>query len=577
MSNSSPYSETERLELAKLLFPDWQELPGIEQLESRYPERALPSGAFVTRVAPSPTGFAHIGMAYISLVNWKLAKQTGGVFILRIEDTDEKREVVGALETIVNALDGLDLTREEGFLRTPEGKIVQIGEYGPYLQSHRKGIYRGIVFEMVKRGKAYPCFCDEGEIKAIVDEQALRKLRPGYYGPFAKWRDAPLEKIKGALEEGKSFVVRIRSFGDPHQRVSWNDGVKGTVSMPENDLDMVILKSDGQSLYHLAHAVDDHFMKVTHVLRGDEWLSSVPLHIQIFQSLDWQHPHYSHLPTIQKLEMVSEEDPETGKMVERQARRKLSKRKDPEANFDFYWEQGFPADAISEYLLNILNSDFEDWRRDNPTTHHKDFPIKFEKLPVSGALADLVKLTSISKDVIGRMNIEELYGHALRWAERFDPPLAKLMTRDEAYTKRCLNIEREGAKPSKRISTWRDVRPQTEWLFDEIFEGLTQFDFPEHISEPDRKDILEGFLKTLNMADSRDEWFARCKVVAGELGFAPEMKLFKKEPSKYKGHVGDVTMVIRVALCASRQSPDLHEVIQVLGEPRVRARINRFC
>lgn len=577
MSNSSPYSDSERLELAKLLFPDWQELPGIEELESRYQDRDLPAGAFVTRVAPSPTGFAHLGLAYTSLANWKLAKQTQGVFILRVEDTDEKREIKGAFETIIRALDGLNLSRDEGFFLSPNGEITEIGEYGPYLQSRRKGIYRGIVFEMVKSGKAYPCFCNEEELRAIADEQALRKLRPGYYGPFAKWRDAPLDKIKESLSEGKKFVMRIRSFGDPLQRVSWNDGVKGTVSMPENDLDMVILKSDGQSLYHLAHAVDDHFMKITHVMRGDEWLSSVPLHMQIFQSLNWEHPHYSHLPTIQKLDTATEEDPETGNMTEKQVRRKLSKRKDPEANIDYYWQEGFPSDAITEYLLNILNSDFEDWRRDNPTTSHTEFSLKFEKLPVSGALADLVKLTSISKDVIGRMAIEELYQQALRWAERFDADLATLMKKDEEYTRRCLNIEREGAKPSKRISTWKDVRPQTEWLFDEIFENLSHFDFPEHVSEGDRKEILKEFNETLNMGDSRDEWFARCKEIAAKLGFAPEMKLFKKEPTKFKGHIGDVTMVIRVALCASRQSPDLHEVIQVLGESRVKARTSRFC
>lgn len=575
METTSPLSTAERTELAALLFPDGEKLPTVAALEARYPARSLPAGAMVTRVAPSPTGFAHIGFVYMSLINRRFAHQTGGRFLLRIEDTDTKREVTGAFETIINTLAFFGLDPDEGFVRGRTAQFEEIGDYGPYLQSTRRDIYRAMTYHLVKTGFAYPCFCTEEELTRAGELQTLQKVRPGYYGKWAVWRDAPLEKIKGALGEKKPFVIRLRTFGDPTKRTTWDDGVKGDMSMPESDLDIVILKSDGQSLYHLAHAIDDHFMRITHVVRGDEWVSSVPTHIQIFQAFGWQHPHYSHLSTIQKLEMVTETDPDTGATVERQSKRKLSKRKDPEANAGFYYELGFPPGAVTEYLLNIANSDFEDWRRANPDTPESAFTVKIAKLSPAGALADTVKLASISKEVIGRMTIDQLHAEALGWAKRYDEPLAALMERDPEYTRRCLNIERGGKKPSKRITTWRDLRPQIGWLFDAVFHEIQNLDFPENVSPADRAAIVAEFLKTYEPTDNRDVWFDKCKAVARALGFAGEMKEYKANPTAFKGNVGDVTMVLRVAAAGSRQSPDLHEVMQILGRSRLEARLKR--
>ncbi len=573
MKTTSPLSEAERAELADLLFPDAGQLPTLESLEARYPSRQLPSEAMVTRVAPSPTGFAHIGFVYMSLINRRFAHQTGGKFLLRIEDTDSKREVTGAFETIINSLASFGLDPDEGFVRGRTSQFEEIGSYGPYLQSNRKDVYRAMTHHLIKTGFAYPCFATEAELTQANELQTLQKVRPGYYGKWAVWRDAPLEKIKTALAESKPFVVRLRTFGDPMKRTSWDDGVKGDISMPESDLDIVILKSDGQSLYHLAHAIDDHFMRITHVIRGDEWVSSVPTHIQIFQAFGWQHPHYSHLSTIQKLEMVKELDEETGKEVERQSKRKLSKRKDPEANAAYYAEMGFPPGAVIEYLLNIANSDFEDWRRAHPEVAEAEFKIKLEKLSPAGALADTVKLTSISKEVIGRMAIDQLHTEALGWAKRYDESLATLMERDPEYTRRCLNIERGGKKPSKRIATWRDLRPQIAWLYDEVFAEVKNFEFPENISPADRKAIVAEFLKTYDPSDTREVWFDKCKGVARVLGFAAEMKDFKANPQSFKGSIGDLTMVLRVAIAGSKQSPDLHETMQVLGLGRLQKRL----
>lgn len=573
MKTTSPLDDAERSELSDLLFPDAATLPSLQSLEKRYPLRELPAGAMVTRVAPSPTGFAHIGFVYMSLINRRFAHQTGGRFLLRIEDTDTKREVAGAFETIINTLSSFGLDPDEGFVRGKSSQFEEIGEYGPYLQSNRKDIYRAMTHHLVRSGFAYPCFATEAELAQANELQTLQKVRPGYYGKWAVWRDAPLAKIKAALSEGKPHVIRLRTFGDPTQRIGWNDGVKGDISMPESDLDIVVLKSDGQSLYHLAHAIDDHFMRITHVIRGDEWVSSVPTHIQIFQAFGWEHPHYSHLSTIQKLELVKELDEETGQEVERQSKRKLSKRKDPEANAAFYAEMGFPPGAVIEYLLNIANSDFEDWRRANPEAPETDFAVKLQKLSPAGALADTVKLTSISKEVIGRMSLDQLHTSALGWAKQYDASLAALMEQDPDYTRRCLNIERGGKKPSKRIATWRDLRPQIAWLFDAVFAEMTSFDYPENVPASERKAIVGEFLKTYDPNDSRDVWFDKCKGVARTLGFAAEMKDFKANPQNYKGSIGDVTMVLRVAIAGSRQSPDLHETMQVLGIERLRQRL----
>ncbi len=569
----SNLSIEQRSELRKLLFPAWADLPSLSSLEALYPKRSLAPAAIISRVAPSPTGFAHIGLVFAALVNRRLAQQSGGAFILRVEDTDEKREIEGAFEAIVDALKKYHLTPDEGFIIPAPGQYSEIGEYGPYLQSKRKAIYRAHAMHLVEQGLAYPCFCTEQELQEIARTQTERKLRPGYFGRWAKWRDAPLENIKSELAAGKPFVIRLRAFGDYNTRISWNDGLKGAMSVPQNDLDVVILKSDGQSLYHLAHMVDDHYMRITHVIRGDEWLSSVPLHLQLYQAFAWEPPQFAHLSTIQKAEMVTETDEETGETVTRQSKRKLSKRKDPEANVTFYFEQGFPADAVLEYLLNLANSDFEDWRKAHPETPHSEFILKLGKLSSAGAIADVVKLASISKDLISRMETNNVYEQGLEWAKHFDPELATLMERDADYTKASLAIERGGKKPSKRIGTWQDLRPQIGWMYEELFSQIATFPFPENIPVADRRAIAEAFMASYGPADTKDDWFGKIKSVATKLGYAADMKDFKANPAAFKGNVSDVAMVLRVALSGSPMTPDLHEVMRIMGVERVKGRL----
>lgn len=577
MSNHiSLLSAEDRQVLAARLFPDAASLSTPEDLEKKYPERQLSAEAKVTRVAPSPTGFAHIGMVFVSLVNRRLAKQTGGVFILRIEDTDAKREVAGATDTIIATLSHFGLPPDEGFVNGSDSKTQELGEYGPYLQSSRRDIYRGLARWLIEQGKAYPCFISEDELAKIYNQQTGQKLRPGIYGRWATWRDRSLKDIMTELDKGSQFVIRLRAWGEPAKRLVWNDGIKGKISMPENDLDVVILKSDGQSLYHFAHIVDDHFMRITDVIRGDEWLSSVPLHCQIFQAFGWKIPQYAHLSTIQKLEILQEADEETGEMVERKSKRKLSKRKDPEANAQYYYQMGFPPEAVIEYLLNLANSDFEDWRKANPFEPHESFELKLNRFSTAGALTDTAKLLNISRDVISRMDINSLFDKALTWAELFDTDLAAIMKRDPDYTRRCLNIERDAKKPSKRIASWQDLRPQLTWLFDETFADSSTFEFPEHISEADRNAVLSAYMESYDPSDDRDQWFSKCKEVAKKLGFAAETKEFKANPLAFKGSIGDVTMLIRVAITGSRQSPDLYEVLQVLGQEKVSRRLRRF-
>ena len=564
-------------ELALLIFGDAAvAAKRPEDHEAAYPARALPEGAMVTRVAPSPTGFMHIGGIFVSIINKRLAEQSGGVFFLRIEDTDVKRAVPGALDTIVDALARFGLTPQEGVIRGPSGEFVQKGDYGPYVQTERVGIYRDFAISLVRRGLAYPCFCTVEELDAFREEQTAIKAKPGYHGRWAKWRDAPIAQVEEALGRGMPFVIRLRAPDDVAGRVEWKDGVKGVISMPVNDVDHVLLKSDGIPTYHFAHAVDDHLMRTTHVIRGDEWISSVPFHLQLFRALGWKPPHYAHVPPIQKLERGEEKDPETGETKPTESRRKLSKRHDPEANIDYYRETGVPETATIEYLLNIANSAFEDWRKANPTKPYTDFQLKLNKLAPGGALSDMVKLRNISQAIIARMGGAEVYEHGLTWARSFDPELAALMERDREYARRALGIERDSPKGNKRIVTWQDVRAQLLFFFDELYAGVKELDFPETIPEEERKDLLRKLGDAYDPADSKDAWFEKIRAVAVAAGYAGEVKQYKASPGAYKGHVGDVSMLLRVALCGTRNSPDLREVMAILGPERVRARIARF-
>jgi len=546
-----------------------------EEYEAQYPPRKLPDGAMVTRYAPSPTGFMHIGGVFVSLINKRLAVQSQGVFYLRLEDTDVKRAIPGALDTIVDALERYGLHPDEGLVRGPDGAFVQRGAYGSYVQTERAVIYRDYAIELIRRGLAYPCFCTVEELDAIREEQTALKAKTGYHGRWARCRDLAAAKVEEALAQGKTFVIRLRAPDDTSGRVEWKDGVKGVISMPVNDVDHVMLKSDGIPTYHFAHAVDDHLMRTTHVIRGDEWMSSMPLHLQLFRYLGFKAPHYAHVPPIQKLDRVEEKDAETGEAKVTDSRRKLSKRHDPEANVDYYFEAGVPEAATIEYLLNIANSAFEDWRRANPAKPYTDFPLKLNKLAAGGALSDLVKLKNISQGVVARMSAEEVYTQGLAWAKRFDPEIAALMERYPDYTRQALNIERPGAK-NKRIVTWPDLRPQLQFFYDELFERLTSFEFPESVPAEERASLLRQMIDTYDPADGKDAWFEKIRAVTTANGYAGDVKQYKASPDAYKGHVGDVSQVLRVALCGTRNSPDLHEVMLVMGLDRVRARIARL-
>lgn len=567
----------DRKALVLLLFGDAAgEAKRPEDYEAIYPPRALPEGAMVTRVAPSPTGFMHIGGIFVSLINKRLAEQSGGVFFLRIEDTDVKRAVPGALDTIVDSLSRYGLTPHEGVVRAPSGEFVQKGAYGPYVQTERVGIYRDFAISLLQRGLAYPCFCTVEELDAVREEQTAIKAKPGYHGRWAKWRDAPLARVEEALGRGTPFVIRLRAPDDVTGRVEWKDGVKGVISMPVNDVDHVLLKSDGIPTYHFAHVVDDHLMRTTHVIRGDEWISSVPFHLQLFRALGWKPAHYAHVPPIQKLERGEEKDADTGEAKAVESRRKLSKRHDPEANIDYYREIGVPEIATLEYLLNIANSAFEDWRKANPAKPYTDFQLKLNKLAPGGALSDMVKLKNISQALVARMSGAEVYEHGLAWARTHDSELAALMERDPEYTRRALGIERDSSKGNKRIVTWQDVGAQLSFFFDELYARIEGFDFPETIPEEERRALLKQLGEAYDPADSKDAWFEKIRGVAVAAGYAGEVKQYKASPEVYKGHVGDVSMLLRVAICGTRNSPDLREVMAIMGPERVRARIARF-
>lgn len=534
--------------LSDLLFPHVKTTAA--EFEKAYPQRELKEGACVTRFAPSPTGFIHIGGLFAALVSERIAHLSDGTFFLRIEDTDKKREVEGGIEEIIKAFAQFEIFFDEGMISMNEAK----GNYGPYKQSERKEIYQTFVKLLVEQGMAYPCFCAEEELAAARAEQEAQKLRPGYYGKWAKHRNITLDEVKENLAAGKSFVVRLKSPGDPEARITHKDLIRGDVEMPENDQDTVILKSDGIPTYHFAHAIDDHFMRTTHVIRGDEWLSSIPLHLQLFKTLGWEAPTYAHISPIMKMEETS--------------KRKLSKRKDPEAAVSYYHEQGFPTVSVIEYLLNLVNSGFEDWRRENPKANWHEFPVKLENMSVSGSLFDIVKLTDISKEIIAAMTAEEVYEKTLIWSKEYDKEIHSLLESNREYGIKMLNIERDSAKPRKDFGKWSDVKSSVFYFFDSLFEkdlneiGRT---FAENLKNEEIIRVLNAYIEVYNENDTKDEWFERIKLLCEGLGYAANMKTYKKEPDAYKGHIGDVTGIIRIALANRKNTPDMYEIMQVMG------------
>jgi glutamyl-tRNA synthetase len=544
-------------QLAELLFPHIDKK--AEYYENLYPQRNLPVGAKVSRIAPSPTGFIHMGALYAAMIPERIAHQSGGVFFLRIEDTDKKREVEGGVSEIVNSFSHYELKFDEGMT----SETTEKGIYGPYKQSERKEIYQTFAKMLVEKGLAYPCFCSEGELNEIRAKQEELKQNPGYYGQYAKHRNAELEEIKSDLEEGRSFVLRLKSPGKPENRIVIKDLIKGDVEMPENDQDIVLLKSDGIPTYHFAHAIDDHLMRTTHVIRGDEWLSSAPIHVQLFEILGWEKPNYAHVPPVLKMDGTS--------------KRKLSKRKDPEAAVSYYSEQGFPVESVREYLLNLINSNYEEWRMANPTASNTEFEVELSKMGTSGALFDLVKLTDISKDRVALMTADKVYDMTLQWAQLFDKELAEQMKNNEAYTKVILGIERGVEKPRKDIAKWSDVRGYLGYFYDGWFEEYTKegYEFPENLPNDVVIAVLQAYKDAYNKADDKDTWFERAKDAAEKLGFARDAKTYKKDKESYKGHIGDFMSVVRIGISGRKNTPDLYELLDVMGEERLKARFEK--
>lgn len=536
--------------LAELLFPDVTDT--ADDIEKRYPPRELPEGAVVSRMAPSPTGFVHLGNLVQGLTSERMTHQTGGVLYLRVEDTDAKREVPGAVKVLIETLRHYHISFDEG--ATVDGDS---GEYAPYTQSRRAAIYHVFAKKLVSEGKAYPCFCTEEELSAMHERQESLKANFGYYGEYAVWRDRPIEEIEAKLSEGAPWVLRFRSTGSIENKIKFTDLIKGSLELTENDIDHVLLKSDGIPTYHFAHAVDDHFMRTTHVVRGDEWLPSLPFHLQLFAALGFKPPKYLHIGPLMKMDGES--------------KRKLSKRKDPELALTYYKEAGYPVESVYEYILGILNSNFEDWRRANPDAPTDDFKFSYKKMNPAGSLFDAAKLHDVSKNVISRMSAEKVYSLTLEWAKEYDPEFASELEANADTAVRIFAIGRGGKKPRKDIAVWRDARPYMGCFFDRFF--ALEDSYPENVPDDDRRAILFDFAEAYSAKMTSDEWFAAVKEIAERHGYTTDMKAYKADPSAFKGSVADVSTVIRVAVTGKRNSPDLCEVMAILGEDRSRARL----
>ncbi len=546
---------TNNEKLAQLLFPDITKTP--EDYEKLYPARNLPEGARVTRFAPSPTGYLHMGGFFGALVDILTAQASDGVFYLRIEDTDKKREIEDGVSAIIKGFDYFGVQFNEGVT----GFGTEKGSYGPYTQSQRVEIYQTIAKSLVEKGLAYPCFCTADELTALREKQETDgALIKGYFGKYAKCRDLSFEEQERRINAGESYVLRLRSQGDENKRIAFDDVIKGKIEMPENTIDEVLLKSDGIPTYHFAHACDDHFMRTTHVIRGEEWISSVPKHIELFRACGYKLPKYAHTPQVLKI------DEETGD------KRKLSKRKDPEAAVGYFVQEGFPKESVLEYLLTLINSNFEDWRRANPKEDISKFPFNLKKMSSSGCLFDLVKLNDVSKNVISVMSAKQVYENVAAWAKEFDSEFHTVFTANPEFSTAVLNIDRESPKPRKDIAKWSEVRDFVSYFYNEFYTPDVKFD--EKLNTDDIKAILNKYLEVYDPADDKDTWFAKIKDMCEPLGFTPNVKEYKKNPDAFKGHVGDVSGVIRVAVTSRTNTPDLCAIMQLLGKDEVHNRIN---
>ena len=537
--------------LAALLFPDVTTT--CEELEEKYPPRNVPEGAVITRMAPSPTGFVHLGNLVQGLTSERMAHQSGGVLFLRVEDTDAKREIPGAVEVLIESLKHYGIHFDEG--ATIDGDN---GSYGPYRQRQRAGIYHVYAKKLVEEGKAYPCFCTEEELAAMREKQEANKETTGYYGAYAIWRDRPMEDIQVQLAAGQPWVLRFRSTGDVSRQFKFNDLVKGELTVTENNIDQVLLKSDGIPTYHFAHAVDDHLMRTTHVVRGDEWLPSLPFHIQLFQALGFKLPKYVHIGPLMKMDGNS--------------KRKLSKRKDPELALTYYKSEGFPVQAVYEYIMTLLNSNYEDWRRANPTAPATDFKFSPKKLNPAGNLFDYAKLCDVSKNEIAKMDARQVYTLLVEWAQEFDPDFAQKLTADPDFAVRILAIGRGGKKPRKDMATWADAKPYMGFFYDEYLEAPV---FEEKFEKAVIRSALEKFLERFDFQDDAAVWFDKVKEITKELGFTTDMKAYKQNPDDFPGTVADVSTFLRLAVTGKTNSPDLYTVMQILGYERTVARIRK--
>lgn len=540
------------IKLADLLFPNVDKTP--EYYENLYPARKLKEGARVTRLAPSPTGFLHFGNLFTGMAAYKTAKSTDGIFYVRVEDTDQKRKIDGAIEVMLEGLKAYGVTADEGVMTDGSQK----GDYGPYVQSQRREIYHTYAKYLVEQGLAYPCFCSAEELDEIRAEQENEPVK-GYYGKYAKCRDLSLDEIENKLNEGKTWTLRLKSPGDINKKCFFDDMIKGKIEMPENIIDVVLLKTDGIPTYHFAHVIDDHLMRTTHVTRGDEWIASVPLHLQLFRVLGFKPVKYAHIAPIMK--------------EENEGKRKLSKRKDPEAAVTYYKQEGFPCASVNEYMMTIMNSNFEDWRRANKDADINTFPFNLKKMSVSGALFDIAKLTDVSKNVISTMRADEVFALSYEWAKEYNTELAGLYKKDKSYATAVLNIDRGNKKPRKDIAKWSDIPDYISYMYDETFEE--NYDLSGNASPELAVKVLTLYKDIVDVNDDKDTWFNKIKEICEPVGCTPNVKEFKQNPEAFAGHVGDVSTVIRVALTGRTNTPDLYAITSLLGKERVISRIEK--
>ncbi|MDE7161256.1 MAG: glutamate--tRNA ligase [Anaeroplasmataceae bacterium] len=543
-------------DLANVIYPDLHLT--IEDLEKRFPKRNLKEGAMVIRFAPSPTGFLHTGSLFVSFLDCYYAHQSGGVFYIRLEDTDTKREIAGSGESLIEQLKAFDVIPDEGYISDSK----EIGAYGPYKQSNRSLIYNTCIKHLIEMGRAYPCFCSAEELQALRAEQEARKEIPGYYGKYAKYRDYPVEDAIAKIKAGDPYIIRFKSMGDHNNKISFHDEIRGDLELTENDQDIVICKSDGLPTYHFAHLVDDHFMRTTHITRGEEWLPSLPIHLELFDTIGFERPKYAHFPVIMKVD-------------ENGSRRKLSKRKDAEAAVSYFLEQGYPKYGFLEYLLTIANSNYEAWRDENLDKDFHEFKLAFNKMALDGALFDIAKVANISKERMAYRKAKDLAEEVKAWSKEYQPEFYQKIISNEDFFISILNIEREKEKPRKDYAKYSDIYPIISFFYDDVYEAIDKLNLEWNpaIAKSDIKAVLEDYHDSIDMTLDEESWFNSIKELAVRHGFADNIKVWKKDKESYKGHVGDVSEFLRIALSGRRNSPNLYYVIQILGKEKVQQRI----